>query len=104
MNIVEWSKSEADSDAPASRSTRRAASHLADSTRRAWNGIDRCVENATHLLRHTKVTAAKLGLRCVLDFRSFRTPHSSIMLGEDARPGTRTGTTTWRTPTLLLPI
>jgi len=39
-----------------------------------------------NLLRHIKVAAAELGLSKAVDFRSFRTMHSSLMLREGARP------------------
>ena len=39
-----------------------------------------------NLLRHIKVAAADLGLSKAVDFRSFRTMHSSLMLREGARP------------------
>lgn len=39
-----------------------------------------------NLLRHIKVAATKLGLSKAVDFRSFRTMHSSLMLREGARP------------------
>jgi site-specific recombinase XerD len=38
------------------------------------------------LLRHIKAAATKLGLSKAVDFRSFRTMHSSLMLREGARP------------------
>jgi Phage integrase family len=37
-------------------------------------------------LRHIKAAATKLGLSSAVDFRSFRTMHSSLMLREGARP------------------
>jgi len=39
-----------------------------------------------NLLRHIKAAAAQLGLSKAVDFRSFRTMHSSLMLREGARP------------------
>ena len=39
-----------------------------------------------NLLRHIKAAATKLGLSRAVDFRSFRTMHSSLMLREGARP------------------
>ncbi len=39
-----------------------------------------------NLLRHIKAAATKLGLSKAVDFRSFRTMHSSLMLREGARP------------------
>jgi integrase len=39
-----------------------------------------------NLLRHIKTAATKLGLSKAVDFRSFRTMHSSLMLREGARP------------------
>ena len=39
-----------------------------------------------NLLRHIKTAALKLGLSKTIDFRSFRTMHSSLMLREGARP------------------
>ena len=39
-----------------------------------------------NLLRHIKAAAIKLGLSKAVDFRSFRTMHSSLMLREGARP------------------
>ena len=39
-----------------------------------------------NLLRHIKIAARKLGLSKAVDFRSFRTMHSSLMLREGARP------------------
>ncbi len=39
-----------------------------------------------NLLRHIKVAAIQLGLSKTVDFRSFRTMHSSLMLREGARP------------------
>ena len=39
-----------------------------------------------NLLRHIKAAAIQLGLSKAVDFRSFRTMHSSLMLREDARP------------------
>ena len=39
-----------------------------------------------NLLRHIKVAATNLGLSKAVDFRSFRTMHSSLMLREGARP------------------
>jgi integrase len=39
-----------------------------------------------NLLRHIKAAARKLGLSKAVDFRSFRTMHSSLMLREGARP------------------
>ena len=39
-----------------------------------------------NLLRHIKAAASKLGLSRAVDFRSFRTMHSSLMLREGARP------------------
>jgi integrase len=39
-----------------------------------------------NLLRHIKAAATKLGLSTAVDFRSFRTMHSSLMLREGARP------------------
>jgi integrase len=39
-----------------------------------------------NLLRHLKAAAAQLGLSKAVDFRSFRTMHSSLMLREGARP------------------
>jgi integrase len=39
-----------------------------------------------NLLRHIKIAAAQLGLSKAVDFRSFRTMHSSLMLREGARP------------------
>jgi site-specific recombinase XerD len=39
-----------------------------------------------NLLRHIKTAAIKLGLSKAVDFRSFRTMHSSLMLREGARP------------------
>lgn len=39
-----------------------------------------------NLLRHIKAAATKLGLSSAVDFRSFRTMHSSLMLREGARP------------------
>ena len=39
-----------------------------------------------NLLRHIKAAAAELGLPKTVDFRSFRTMHSSLMLREGARP------------------
>jgi integrase len=39
-----------------------------------------------NLLRHIKVAAKKLGRSKTVDFRSFRTMHSSLMLRESARP------------------
>jgi len=39
-----------------------------------------------NLLRHIKVALAKMGLPKAVDFRSFRTMHSSLMLREGARP------------------
>jgi len=39
-----------------------------------------------NLLRHIKAAAAELGLSKTVDFRSFRTMHSSLMLREGARP------------------
>ena len=38
------------------------------------------------LRRHLKPTVKKLGLPAAVDFRSFRTMHSSLMLREGARP------------------
>ena len=38
------------------------------------------------LLRHIKAAAIQLGLSRAVDFRSFRTMHSSLMLREGARP------------------
>ena len=38
------------------------------------------------MLRHIKVAAVKLGISKTVDFRSFRTMHSSLMLREGARP------------------
>ena len=37
-------------------------------------------------MRHIKAAATKLGLSSAVDFRSFRTMHSSLMLREGARP------------------
>lgn len=39
-----------------------------------------------NLLRHIKTAAVKLGLSTAVDFRSFRTMHSSLMPREGARP------------------
>jgi integrase len=39
-----------------------------------------------NLLRHVKVASSQLGLSKAVDFRSFRTMHSSLMLREGARP------------------
>lgn len=39
-----------------------------------------------NLLRHIKAAASQLGLSRAVDFRSFRTMHSSLMLREGARP------------------
>ena len=39
-----------------------------------------------NLLRHVKAAAVQLGLSKAVDFRSFRTMHSSLMLREGARP------------------
>lgn len=39
-----------------------------------------------NLLRHVKGAAVQLGLSKAVDFRSFRTMHSSLMLREGARP------------------
>jgi integrase len=39
-----------------------------------------------NLLRHVKAAGSKLGLSKAVDFRSFRTMHSSLMLREGARP------------------
>lgn len=39
-----------------------------------------------NLLRHIKAAPTKLGLSKAVDFRSFRTMHSSLMLREGARP------------------
>jgi len=39
-----------------------------------------------NLLRHIKAAATQLGLSKAVDFRSFRTMHSSLMLREGARP------------------
>jgi len=39
-----------------------------------------------NLLRHIKAAAVQLGLSKAVDFRSFRTMHSSLMLREGARP------------------
>jgi len=39
-----------------------------------------------NLLRHVKAAARQLGLSNAVDFRSFRTMHSSLMLREGARP------------------
>jgi integrase len=39
-----------------------------------------------NLLRHIKATASRLGLPRAVDFRSFRTMHSSLMLREGVRP------------------
>lgn len=39
-----------------------------------------------NLLRHIKAAAIQLGLSKAVDFRSFRTMHSSLMLREGARP------------------
>jgi integrase len=39
-----------------------------------------------NLLRHIKAAASQLGLSKAVDFRSFRTMHSSLMLREGARP------------------
>ena len=39
-----------------------------------------------NLLRHIKAATSKLGLSSAVDFRSFRTMHSSLMLREGARP------------------
>jgi len=39
-----------------------------------------------NLLRHIKTAAIQLGFSKAVDFRSFRTMHSSLMLREGARP------------------
>ncbi len=39
-----------------------------------------------NLLRHIKAAAIQLGLSNAVDFRSFRTMQSSLMLREGARP------------------
>jgi integrase len=39
-----------------------------------------------NLLRHIKAASSQLGLSKAVDFRSFRTMHSSLMLREGARP------------------